>query len=304
MPVQTNRTSKRGFTNIHSYRGIPAAAAALQTVLHFLNWSIQDTQTNRCFPRRLSLFSTKRRFRSIIVIHNTMGGDGGTKAVNRSYLRGAGSATTTADAARTNKKGDPAVDQEEAARAMRFCALTDQPLNFGASSIVTCPYGRLYNKEAAVEALIRRKQQPEKEEGLLGSHIRGLKDLYDVRFQIGKDDKNPTPLCPVTGRELNGKTPSYALIPGNDGDVNVVSEYALKQLSEEAVFAEYGAQDKIRLGPPPAALKEIKKALLLKRETAAAEKEAKKQTKKDKRKRGEDGCSSHKKRQSEESELA
>lgn len=222
-----------------------------------------------------------------------MGGDGGTKAVNRSYLRGAGSATTTADAARNHQGAlDPLVEQEEAARAMHFCALTDQALNFS-SSIVTCPYGRLYNKEAAVEALLRRKQQPENEEDLLGGHIRGLNDLYDVRFQISCDGTS-IPSCPVTGRELNGKIAAYALIPGIDGTVNVVSEYAMKQLSEEAIFTEYGAKEKIRLAPPPEILVEIKKAVDLKRKNFEAQK-AKKISKKNKRKRGDEVGSTKKK---------
>ena len=56
-----------------------------------------------------------------------MGGDGGTKAVNRSYLRGAGAATTSADLARHNKK-DPAVAAEEAtARPDALCHFRSAP---------------------------------------------------------------------------------------------------------------------------------------------------------------------------------
>ena len=71
-----------------------------------------------------------------------MGGDGGTKAVQRSYLRGAGSASTTADAARHTGDLDPAIVEEEIARSFRHCAITGEPLDFG-SPIVACPYGRL-----------------------------------------------------------------------------------------------------------------------------------------------------------------
>jgi hypothetical protein len=89
----------------------------------------------------------------------------------------------------------------------------------------------------------------------LGVHVRGLKDLYDVRFQTVRKDEATNalvPVCPITGRELNGRLVAYALIPGHgDGRANVVSEYALKQLSEHDVFTEYGATKKIRLLSPP-----------------------------------------------------
>jgi Rtf2 RING-finger len=217
-----------------------------------------------------------------------MGGDGGTKAVQRSYLRGAGTASTTGDASRAASSTaiDPTTAQEDVARTMRFCALTDQPLNFKSSSgLVVCPHGRIYNKEAALEALIRRKQLTKAEndaDTLLGKHIRGLKDLHNVQF-LTNDDETPALLCPVTGRELNGKIAAFALIPGTPGAVNVVSEYAIKQLSEASVFAEYNASDKIRLAPPPALLEEIKKQVEAKHAKEEGEKEAKKKLKKAKR---------------------
>ena len=234
-----------------------------------------------------------------------MGGDGGTKAVNRAYLRGAGSASTTGDHPNNNNNNnnihgsDKHIAAEEASRAMHYCYISDQPLPFhdnnhnvndsvgvttpqllSTSKIVTCRYGRLYNKEAAIEALLQRKQLSKSSKsavaasttsdtttiatnGRLGSHIRGLKDLFPVRFQtIMIDDDTTTgtgsshthvvvPVCPITARELNGRIVAYALVPGHvDTTVNVVSEYALKQLSEHDVLTEYGATKKIRLLAP------------------------------------------------------
>ena len=226
-----------------------------------------------------------------------MGGDGGTKAVNRAYLRGAGAASTTGDHPSSHNGGsvgtiDRHMEAQEASRAMQYCYVSDQPLQFNddnninitstqllsTSKIVTCRYGRLYNKEAAIEALLQRKQRSQAaaasisetttENGMLlqsrlGLHVRGLKDLYPVRFQTIRNDdttvaKNAigvnvvVPVCPITGRELNGRIVAYALVPG-DADtttVNVVSEYALKQLSEQDVLTEYGATKKIRLLAP------------------------------------------------------
>jgi len=226
-----------------------------------------------------------------------MGGDGGTKAVNRSYLRGAGAATTSADLARHTKK-DPAVAAEEAARALTHCAISDQPLDFSSSSsIVVCPYGRLYNREAAVEALIRRKHQDgttSSAEGgkLLGSHIRGLKDLYSVKFQINEAG---LPLCPVTARELTGKgVAAYALIPSDDGSVNVVSENALKELGEDELLQEYGATSKILLAPPPKRLTEIQEEW---EEHCAAEKAAKKNKKAKNKRKHENENGAHRKKE-------
>ena len=178
-------------------------------------------------------------------------------AVKRAYLRNAGMETGAARKA----DHDPSVRDEEALRRMQFCALTDQPLDFE-SGVVVCPYGKLFNKEAAVEALLRRKQDSSAGGPQLGGHIRGLKDLHSVRFQTTKQDDGSTLLvCPVTGRELNGRIPTFALIPGNESSVNVVSEYALHQLGETEILTEYGARKKIRIAPPPDALKEIKAAL-------------------------------------------
>ena len=212
-----------------------------------------------------------------------MGGDGGTKAVNRAYLRGAGAASTTGDhqsSAKDAAKSDKQIEEQEASRAMQYCYISDRPLPFNddtdislsqvsASNIVTCRYGRLYSKEAAIEALLQRKQlfkQPKTDvasspettdygmQSRLGFHVRGLKDLYNVRFQtVRKEDASQAvvPVCPITGRELNGRIVAYALIPGHvDTMVNVVSEYALKQLSEHDVLSEYGATKKIRLLSP------------------------------------------------------
>ena len=81
-----------------------------------------------------------------------MGGDGGVIASNRRYMRGAGTADHTGDVSRSNSGADADVVRQEAARAMRFCALSQKPLEDGAA-IVACPYGRLYLKEAALEAL-------------------------------------------------------------------------------------------------------------------------------------------------------
>ena len=243
-----------------------------------------------------------------------MGGDGGTKAIQRAYLRNAGSATTTGDGARPSSSSavDPTVVAQERVHRWTHCALTDQPL-FGSTSsttsgtgttdntntttttdinsIVACPYGRLYFREAVVEALIRRKQH-EKEvpsASAIGKepasdseirHIRGLKDLYAVQFHV----HNHRPVCPITARELTGKgCVAYALLLLKNEDhraAPVVSQYALQQIGEDELLQEYGATRKLRLAPPADVLVEIQQQW---QEQCAAEKKKAKKKKNSKK---------------------
>jgi hypothetical protein len=134
-------------------------------------------------------------------------------------------------------------------------------------------------KEAALSALIRRKQQQQQQqqqEGTtdqdrdmdmdmdeLGSHVRGIKDLKPVRFCL----QGNKVVCPVTNKEMNGKIPAMVIVPGKGGDTNtnapnVLSEGAFAQLSKEELEMEYGSIDyKIRLAPPLELLKDIQEQL-------------------------------------------
>ena len=266
----------------------------------------------------------KQATRNIIVIIIIMGGDGGTKAIQRAYLRNAGSATTTGDGARPPSKAvDPTVAAQEWVHRWTHCALTDQPL-FGKSetsgtnttdttantttttttdknSIVACPFGRLYFREAVVEALIRRKQhEKEASSSATGQqqqpgsdseirHIRGLKDLYAVQFHV----QNHHPVCPVTSRELTSKgCVAYALLLLKNDDDNdnraapVVSQYALQQIGEAELLQEYGAQRKLRLAPPADVLVEIQRQW---QEQCAAEKKVKKKKKRTHQRKDDNG---------------
>ena len=208
-----------------------------------------------------------------IIDHKIMGGDGGVIPKNRQYLRGAGDAKKTGHhpTISSSHVADPQVRQEARMQALRQCALTQQPLDLMTSgSIVACPYGRLYTKEAIVEALLKRKQSssavpadPRLE------HIRGLKDLHPVRFQVttGSNDNVPTDnnnnnttiLCPVRGIELNGHVPAVLLCPGNPHEPNVVSARALQELGMSAMAEDYGPIDQtLPLLPTDAQLIQIK----------------------------------------------
>jgi len=280
-----------------------------------------------------------------------MGGDGGVIASNRKYMRGAGTADHTADrcsggggggGSGARKAVDPAVARIELRRSLATCALTgrrfllfdDGDDDRRQQKIVACPYGRLYDREAAVEALLRRakrQQQKQKQQQhddgngngngagnndgngsaadqLLG-HVRGLKDLYDVRFHavVDEDDRGGNggdggghqrqimvPACPVTSKVLNGTIGAYLVLPGRPDRPNVVSERALTSDElKDLVDSEYGpVETKIRLAPPQAALEEIKREWQIKVQLAdenkSKDKKKKKKNEGDKKKKKEE----------------
>jgi hypothetical protein len=219
-----------------------------------------------------------------------MGGDGGVVATDRRYMRGAGTADHTGDYEKH------AATKFTAQEAMTTCTLTKSPLFSADSSsspmIVADPYGQLYHKEAAIQSLLKRKQQgvsnnnTDSSTVCLGPQVRRLADLYDVRFHR----ENKSSSCPITGKALTGTIPAILLIPGKEGTPNVVSESALKQLSMEELQEEYGPiAKKVRLAPPPTLLEIVKEQVLKEQEKEEEERQAKKSKKKSKRKRGEDG---------------
>lgn len=209
-----------------------------------------------------------------------MGGDGGVIASNRKYMRGAGTADHTADTARGGNDKDVTLEKEELMRQMKTCAVSGQPIVYGGKQpIVVCPFGRLYHKEAVVQALLERKQHDDARI----RHIRGLKDLHEARFHV-VDEK---PSCPITGLELNGLVPAYVLVPGStnsDAPPNVVSERAIKEMGSDALDTEYGpVKEQIRLVPPTSSLKEIQEAWRAKLDKKNGKKKSKKKDKKRKR---------------------
>lgn len=260
-----------------------------------------------------------------------MGGDGGVVATNRRYMRGAGSANHTADSKRGSASASSMVEAERESimDTLKTCFLTGREFHFekkynkdDAESIVACPYGKLYGKEAAVRALLRRLEEEKNNNyghdqnnngNQLGYHVRGLKDLKPVRFQLAtitaKDGTSKTvPICPITNIELNGLQPVFLIVKkkikqkkkdkrkgidndndndeNDDNQPNVLSEKAIKTMGIEALQDEYGPfeqDDIIRLAPPPGPiLDEIKLKLEEKRRKEELSK------KKKKRKMGKD----------------
>lgn len=191
-----------------------------------------------------------------------MGGDGGTISSNRTYLRGAGKACHTADHPSNAAKRAKLEDTERARLILTTCAISGAMLDLTPSKnnnnnainsnnnsrscsgadIVACPYGKLYNREEALEALLRRSQQINTNgvmgKSALGSHVRGMKDLHPVRFYVtatsassssssnngdGNNNYNGngrgtmarryTATCPITSADIgSGNVPSFVIV--------------------------------------------------------------------------------------------
>ncbi|WFD00492.1 Replication termination factor 2 [Malassezia yamatoensis] len=71
--------------------------------------------------------------------------------------------------------------------------------------------GQMYNKEGVIEYLLRRaKQETQPKEDQIAKHIKGLKDVREVRLlpnpvRNDSDKDYYAYLCPLTQRALNGK---------------------------------------------------------------------------------------------------
>jgi hypothetical protein len=170
-----------------------------------------------------------------------MGGDGGTTATQRRFIRG-------------YKNPE---DKEESKNVKEQQRMRTQSCFFSSSRliapVVACELGNLYTKELILTALVEKTlgEIP----GL--SHIRGLKDLktlsftsnpdYDVSLESGGTYVAEY-ICPVTQLEFNGIFPFVVIWSTG----KVLSEKAVREIGLEGLQAEYGpfeAIDIVRLLP-------------------------------------------------------
>jgi hypothetical protein len=214
-----------------------------------------------------------------------MGNDGGTKAVNRKYLRGA--KLTTRDVTST------AARNEEAGIQASTCAVSAEPLR---EPVVACRAGLLYNKEEILKHLVQKTLES------AFDHINGLKDLTTCAFtpnpallassSSSSSTSKTTPtattadqeqqqaywadassrpaqfICPVTLVEMNGRHPFVVLRPS--GKV-----FAAKALEQVPSLAEEG-QTAVHLFPTEQQLTEIRASLRQENDARKARKANKK----------------------------
>mmetsp|Transcript_24007 Transcript_24007/g.37646 ORF Transcript_24007/g.37646 Transcript_24007/m.37646 type:complete len:295 (+) Transcript_24007:109-993(+) len=189
------------------------------------------------------------------------GGDGGTTAQQRKYMR---QATVTEKAT--------IHDETEKQRAkFHMCAASGHPLL--EKDIVFCDLGFLYNKEAVLKQIALKSLHPTLK------HLRKLKDLYNLKPSENPDydpadgvtnilqAKNEYRfVCPVTGRPANGKNNFVAIKKCGC----MLCEQALREIKGDACpnctqhFNR--SADVVFLNPPDNILQERKEALITARQ--------------------------------------
>jgi hypothetical protein len=215
-----------------------------------------------------------------------MGGDGGCIATQREFMRGTygsahskggwaqgqnhGSGTTGGDA----ESGDFTVRRR--ATRVRSCALTGDALK---APVVSDAFGQLFNKLDVLEQL-SSKSLPD-----AFAHIRGLRDLIDVKSQPPKADSDyvhgdgaPFCQCPLTGASFDGSEP-FVVVRTSGW---LMAQKAISELGEQALQDEYGPfkrEDVVAAAPDPDDVREASRVLAEKRAAAKAKKKAAKRAK-------------------------
>ncbi|GAA6028732.1 hypothetical protein JCM8097_007367 [Rhodosporidiobolus ruineniae] len=158
-----------------------------------------------------------------------------------------GSIPKRGELVRTKQKRVRENDEDRVRQLWAFCALSKQPLR---QPVVSCPYGRLYNKEAVISYLLNppgasTESTPFGNDGLLvAGHIRNLKDVITLRLtpnpSLESDPSSSTAttasalqesepaqfVCPISLREMNGSVRFLYRKPCGC----VMSEAALKEM--------------------------------------------------------------------------
>ncbi|GAA5860871.1 hypothetical protein JCM3774_003170 [Rhodotorula dairenensis] len=143
-------------------------------------------------------------------------------------------------------------DHDRLNQLWNYCALSKQPLR---QPVVSCPLGRLYNKEAVIAYLLNPPTAPDSatpfgsDGQLVAGHIRSLKDVVTLRLtpnpnlvdpatQNADSPSDRTPanangagsaapfVCPISLREMNGTVKFVYRKPCGC----VVSESALREM--------------------------------------------------------------------------
>lgn len=166
-----------------------------------------------------------------------MGGDGGTFATNRKFIRGA----------KFSDQNDIPKKTNQLLRT-RLCYYNNDVLQ---EPIVCCELGYLYNKETILTALLDKNITSHV------AHIRGLKDIKTLKFfknpnySLSNEVNGELPAlfsCPITKMEFNGNHPFIAIWSTG----YVLSEKALKEVGIDSLQEEYGpftVDDIIKLIP-------------------------------------------------------
>eukprot|EP01102_Stenamoeba_stenopodia_P015324 TRINITY_DN5208_c0_g2_i1.p1 TRINITY_DN5208_c0_g2~~TRINITY_DN5208_c0_g2_i1.p1 ORF type:complete len:278 (-),score=78.07 TRINITY_DN5208_c0_g2_i1:212-1045(-) len=153
------------------------------------------------------------------------------------------------------KKGPPPKDPKEISRIRwSSCTISKEPLTL---PVVACALGNLYNKDAVIAHLLAKSMPAE------FSHIRGLKDLIDLKLTPNPDaskDGASLFICPITRFEAGGGYSFIAMRPCGC----VIARKALKEIQSDECLAcgkPYHKDNILTINPNDEELVEIKKKL-------------------------------------------
>ncbi|KAI8499693.1 Protein RTF2 [Branchiostoma belcheri] len=182
---------------------------------------------------------------------------------------------------RMKKKPEQKDKDADMVAKWQHCALSQEPLR---PPIMVCEMGRLYNKEALLEALLDKSGNPNIQ------HIRGLKDVKELQLTENPARKDNKPdngdayadhqaakyICPVVGLEMSGRYQFCFLW----GCGCAFSERALKEVQSKTCHkcgAAFGPEDVVTLNPADDDIPRAKEHMEQRRLKAKADKKAKKQ---------------------------
>ncbi|KAF6758823.1 Rtf2 RING-finger-domain-containing protein [Ephemerocybe angulata] len=118
-----------------------------------------------------------------------------------------GSIPDRRDLVKTKAKAEQADKANQTKARWFYCALSKKPLQ---EPVVSCPLGKLYNKDAIIEYLLDKTAYGDGEE--ICGHIRSLKDVKPLKLTpngaANSDDTETARFaCPLTLKEMNGVQP-------------------------------------------------------------------------------------------------
>ncbi|CCX05248.1 Similar to UPF0549 protein C1D4.09c; acc. no. Q10154 [Pyronema omphalodes CBS 100304] len=153
-----------------------------------------------------------------------MGNDGGSIPTRRELVK---------EAAR-NPTHSQIRDTQAQTRQYRWstCQLSKRPL---ATPVVSDSLGRLYNKDAIIEWLLRGTEAYGDGEEVLQGRVKSLKDVVEVKFEVlreeGKDAESGREerwVCPVSRKELGQGVKAVYIVPCG----HVLAESAVKECTK------------------------------------------------------------------------
>ncbi|PQE27237.1 DUF602 domain protein [Rutstroemia sp. NJR-2017a WRK4] len=152
-----------------------------------------------------------------------MGNDGGSIPTRRELVKSAARNPSTSEL--------KATQLEAQTHAWTYCPLSNTPLR---APIVSDCLGTLYNKDTILEQLLPSADSPdEKSASSLPPHIKGLRDIVEVKFTTGEESKK---ICPITSKELGAHTKAVYLVPCG----HAFSETAIRELKGDRACVECG----------------------------------------------------------------